>query len=309
MRSTADRISATRRRQSLGGTDRFPEDGILQFGAQGAPDHEINAAAEHGFKAFLDIEELEEADWPVELDQHIYVAVRPGSIPSDRAKERQGANARRPQLFVMCGNDPKCFIPAHDLIICGAWTRGHRDVSRRAAMHGRKQFEAKACPNGWSTPRRLEFAPANNGFCQRPRRRAASTWMGSGKRDQRSLPWAARVSGGACRAPPSPGRRHPEPRANSSAHSPRRGDVTPKPRANSSAHPLRRGDVTPNHGPTHLRTPSPLQRRTDDGVSILISFPPRLPTSSRKCDRGNSEQLAFFLWRSATAHQPRDVPR
>src|SRR5712691_4706348 len=122
MRSTAARMSAARRRQSLlGGTDGLREDDVLQLWSESTAGHEIDSATEHRRELLLDVEEAEETDGPIELDEQIDVAVRPGSVARDRTKEKERPDPGRSQLLLMFSDDPQRVRFAHDRHATRAW--------------------------------------------------------------------------------------------------------------------------------------------------------------------------------------------
>jgi hypothetical protein len=57
-------MSRTRRRQSLGGTDRLRQDPVPEFGAQASARDEIYLALQEALEPFLDLEQVEEAHGP-----------------------------------------------------------------------------------------------------------------------------------------------------------------------------------------------------------------------------------------------------
>ncbi len=54
--STAASMSATRRRQSLGGTYRLRQDPVSNLGAQPATRHQIDLTSQESFEAVLNVE-------------------------------------------------------------------------------------------------------------------------------------------------------------------------------------------------------------------------------------------------------------
>ena len=126
MRSTAASMSETRRRQYSGGTNGLREDGVLQLRPESTAGHEIDAAPEHRLELLLDVEEAEEADGPIELDEQIDVAVRPGSVARDRAKEGERPDPDRSQFLLMFGDDPQRFRFARDSMLRGHGTGGYQ---------------------------------------------------------------------------------------------------------------------------------------------------------------------------------------
>src|SRR5690348_16250096 len=84
IRSTALRVSWTRSRQSLRGTDSLREDDVAQLAAQAARGREIDSHAEDFLQAMLNPEQVEVSDGLGELGEQVDVAVGPRLVASDR---------------------------------------------------------------------------------------------------------------------------------------------------------------------------------------------------------------------------------
>jgi hypothetical protein len=77
IRSAAARISGTRSRHSLCGTDRLGEDALAQLWPKAARCDQVHLAAEDRLEPLLNIEEVKAADRPAELDEDVGVAPWP----------------------------------------------------------------------------------------------------------------------------------------------------------------------------------------------------------------------------------------
>ena len=82
-----------RRRQSLGGTDRLGKDLLAQFRSKAALRDQVDLAAQERLEAILDLEEVEVADWRVEVDEQVDVASRGRLVARHGAEQRQAADS------------------------------------------------------------------------------------------------------------------------------------------------------------------------------------------------------------------------
>src|SRR3712207_3632616 len=97
----ASRMSSTRIRQFLGGTDRLAEHLIAKLALQRLSGDEVDRPAEDLLEVLLDGEVLEEAHRTPEIDEQIDVAVRSGLVAGDGAEDGEGLDAHLGQLAAM----------------------------------------------------------------------------------------------------------------------------------------------------------------------------------------------------------------
>ncbi len=94
----------------LRGTHGLAQHLVTKLPAQSVGSHEVNPLPENPLQVELKRHEAEETDGPIEFDEEVDVAVRPGLIPGDRPEDGQGAHAASLKLLAMSSQPTENFI-------------------------------------------------------------------------------------------------------------------------------------------------------------------------------------------------------
>lgn len=124
-------MSSMKSLQSLRGRHGLAQHLVTKLPAQSVGSHEVNPLPENPLQVELKRHEAEGTDGPIEFDEEVDVAVRPGLIPGDRPEDGQGAHAASLKLLAMSSQPTENFISFHRDTLGPRCQRSARDHTLR----------------------------------------------------------------------------------------------------------------------------------------------------------------------------------